>query len=141
MSNLFFLTCLAACSIMLSGRHHAARRKASFMPTPKTKPTQPAAEPKPAPAAAEASSIAEYQATREARMAVLKRDAQVIRDLLGDLDGHDLEAFQTLRLILDRDHGCTTPVEEFLAKLIHVYAWADAGGRGLTVDDIETEMI
>jgi hypothetical protein len=29
-------------------------------------------------------------------------------------DGHHLQMFDAFQLIMDRDHGCTTPVEEFI---------------------------
>jgi hypothetical protein len=53
---------------------------------------------------------------------------------------HDFQTLKTFKLIMDRNAGCNTPVENFLVDLIHLYEIRDANGEGLTLEDIQSEM-
>jgi hypothetical protein len=117
------------------------------MPTPKTKPNQQPAEAKHVPVTAqqpEQDSAARYradQAAYEARQVAAKERAGVITNLLGDLNGHDLQLLETLRLMESRTLcGTNDPISKFITTLIFHYAQAEAGGHGLTVEVVEGQL-
>ena len=61
-------------------------------------------------------------------------------DVLDSISETDLETLATFKLIMDRDRGCTTPVETFLVSLVRDYGMYDNDGEGLTLENIEFEM-
>jgi len=81
---------------------------------------------------------------KELRKAETKRQFDVLNHLARTFwEGIGLHKFQTLstfKLILDRDGGCTTPVEHFVVSLIHLYQDRDDHGEGLTLEDIQWAM-
>jgi hypothetical protein len=139
------------------------------MPTTKTKPTRPATtyslsrfEADDAPTEDFELTAAQYDALKQhlakltapplnemqahkaaytARCDAAKVRAKVISDLLGNLDGHDLETLETVRLMSSRVYcGIDDPISKFLCDLIFHYAQAEADGRGLDIRDIEREL-
>jgi hypothetical protein len=60
--------------------------------------------------------------------------------ILADISAHELEDLSTLRLILNTQCDCTTPAENLIVSLIHSYAWSEDDHRGLTVQDVESEL-
>jgi len=107
---------------------------------PKTTKQKPAAPPEAQPMQPEPP-----KPTRaELRKAETKRQFEALRSvaktIYDDMDPHSFQALKTFKLILDRDKGCTTPVEDFLVNLIHVYEYRNDDGEGLTLEDIQREM-
>lgn len=60
--------------------------------------------------------------------------------LTDELDSNRIETLETMKLIIDRDKGCSTPVEAFITSLIMMYAHYDDDGQGLTPKDIEIRI-
>lgn len=77
----------------------------------------------------------------QARLADYKSRVEKLNEIFSFFeDGHRLEMFEYLQLIMDHSDGCATPVEDFITKLILCYGWADRGGHGLTMENIESEL-
>jgi len=79
----------------------------------------------------------------ELRHKEAQRQLDVLQEFIGEFADMSLVKFDTLKtfkLILDRAHGCTTPIEEFIINLVWRYEWAEADGRGLTLNDITSEV-
>jgi hypothetical protein len=52
----------------------------------------------------------------------------------------NFQALKTFQLILDRNRGCNTPIEDFLCDLVERYGWLDDDGLGMTIEDIERKV-
>jgi hypothetical protein len=81
---------------------------------------------------------------KELRRAETKRQFQALNHLAKtfweDMGLYNFQALTTFKLILDRNRGSNTPVENFLVTLIHVYESRDDDGKGLTLQDIQWQM-
>ncbi len=99
---------------------------------------------KPKPAAAEAPKPEPPKPTvKELRDAECTQQLETLRRLaseFGDMSRTDFENMKTFWLILSRNKGCTTPIEEFIAGLVETYDWADQEGKGMTLEQVEHEM-
>jgi len=103
------------------------------MPTRKGKTlTQHSAEPKPAPRrGATGAARANFRSKVSSQTCGVQARAKMITDLLDDLDGHDLELLETVRLMESRTRcGKDDPVAKFITSLIHRYGWAEDRGEG-----------
>jgi hypothetical protein len=107
------------------------------MPRTKQKPAQPvAAQPiQPEP---------RQPTPRELRQADTKRQFQALQGFakafVDDIDPVHFEMLRIFKLILDRNKGCTTPIEDFFENLVHMYAIRDDEEKGMTIADVEWEM-
>lgn len=71
-----------------------------------------------------------------------ERQLKMLQEFIGafgNMSLTDFEDLKTFKLILERERGCNTPVEEFLVNLIERYGWRDDHGKGLTVEEIKKE--
>jgi hypothetical protein len=111
--------------------------KENIMPTTKTK-TKPAAR------SAEPIQPEPPQPTAgELRRAETKRQFQALHDfaeIIRDVDECDFGSLKTFKLIMDRNRGCNTPIEEFITNLVMMYGLRDDDGKGLTLEDIQFDM-
>ena len=96
------------------------------------------------PAATPKQPEAPQPTAEELRKAETEREFQTLNHLAKtfweEMSLHHFQALKTFKLILDRDAGSTTPVEDFLTSLIHLYQLRDDEGKGLTLKDIEWRM-
>ena len=69
----------------------------------------------------------------------LRHLGELIHDI-SELPLFKLKELQTYKLIMDRERGCTTPVEAFIEGLVVHYQGRDEKGQGLTMDDIKFQM-
>jgi hypothetical protein len=91
-------------------------------------------------------------ATAARRLAAEKQHETILRALpalkalgielpiLDDISVSDLENLSTLQLIMSTQCDCTTPAENLIVSLIRNYAWMEDVHRGLTVQDVESEL-
>jgi hypothetical protein len=104
----------------------------------KPKPAAPSAEPKP-----EVVQLVEPQPTaRELRRAEVNHQLEALREFakVTDLGLIDFERLKTFKLILDRNTGSNTPIEEFITSLVDTYERRDEDGEGLTLEDIQWHL-
>src|SRR5580698_6921549 len=72
----------------------------------------------------------------------IKRHSEALKTataLLGAIDDN-LEEFEAFNLILRRNRGAATPVEEFIANLVRTYIFHDDYGEGLTFEAIAEDL-
>jgi hypothetical protein len=72
-----------------------------------------------------------------------KRQLDALQEFIGqftDMSITTFEALKTFKLILDRDRGSITPVENFIVAFVQMYGWQDEKGLGLTPDQIAREV-
>ncbi len=76
-----------------------------------------------------------------ARMSTADQRAEVITNLLGDLNGIRLVELETVRLMSSRTYcGIDDPIAKFICGLIHQYGNLEAEGLGMTIEDVESEL-
>lgn len=107
------------------------KKQATKTPIPAAEPSAPAPEP--------TRRELRHKAAEETRSALWDL-FHLAERLTNELDSHRIETLETVKLIIDRDKGCATPVESFITSLIMMYAHYDDDGRGLTPEDIECRM-
>ena len=101
---------------------------------PQTK-TKPAAQPiQPAPP--QLTQQQKEAADEKLRLQLL---GEFISDVT-DMPLYRLNDLVTFKLIMNREHGCTTPIEAFFDRLISRYQHLDGKGKGMTVEDVEWAM-
>jgi hypothetical protein len=99
-----------------------------------------AAEPKPQPEPIETQPEQPEERTHQEREAERQRRFDALSPFLERLDPIKLESLLTFKRILDRDRGCTTPVESFIEGLVNDYKCEDEAGRGLTLIGVEWRL-
>jgi hypothetical protein len=96
-----------------------------------TKPKQPAATVQPIQPALPELTTEQHQENFR-----LRHLGEFIHDI-SDMPLFKLRELQTFKLIMDRDHGCTTPIESFFDTLVTRYQWRNEKGQGMTVADVD----
>jgi hypothetical protein len=103
---------------------------------PKTK-TTPAAEAPPIqPEPAQLTEQQKEEAEEQLRCQVL---GELIATI-SELSRHKLWLIQTFEAIVERERGCTTPIEAFIESLVMHYGVTDKNGEGLTIEQIKFQM-
>ena len=83
---------------------------------------------------------ADRRAKREAETRDRAAELQRVREFL-DLDEGDLEMIELVKKLKPRTFcGVDDPMAKFIIDLLHHYIWAEDNGKGMTVEDVESEL-